>query len=56
MMPGALLERGRSEVKEGGVNTTKQVLQFSTLFTALIDGSSLGAVHVWILLHDRSWS
>ena len=56
-MSDALLERGRSEVKEGGVNTTKQVLQFSTLFTALIDdGSSLGATHVWILLHDRSWS
>ena len=42
MMSNALLERGRSEVKEGGVNTTKQVLQFGTLFTALIDGSSLG--------------
>ena len=41
-MSGALLERGRSEVKEGGVNTTKQVLQFNTLFTAL----------AWILLHD----
>ena len=48
MMSGALLERGRSEVKEGGVNTTKQVLQFSTLFTALIGGAV-----AWVQLEDK---